>query len=198
MAPLGEVEIWAGDWKTSQRLLNGLNEGALGLVSVFASDIVGARRRLADWRCSLRVLRALPADVFEGRHASEQSAAGITPEAANRFFTRVLQRGKDKWGNSTARLPWGQEEVKAHLTKRHCEGARKAKGIVASEGPGACTLHKELGLTRPLTKATLKCLDPWRAANFRVSRAFRARLRALRPPPKSATRLLDKGSPLFE
>ena len=51
-----------------------------------------------------------------------------------------------------------------------------------------------------LTREVLKC-----AANFGVSRGFRAResarkgvfarLRALRAPPKSAARPLDKGSP---
>ena len=67
------VEVWAGNWKTSKRLLNWFNKGTLELTSAFASDIALTVIRLSGWlRCPL-VLKEIPKDFFGNIDQQHQS-----------------------------------------------------------------------------------------------------------------------------
>ena len=83
----------------------------------------------------------------------------IILKAVKHFFLEALPLGKREFGDRLARLPWTKEEVKAHLKKRYLADEKRTLDLLASEGSGACVVHRELGLTRAIIKRTLKSLD---------------------------------------
>ena len=158
------IVVHAGEYKVIRRLRSWFSKGTLRLQSAMASEIAERLREIIPLlKCAL-IINPLRQDFFEKAKPEGSDPPDIILGTAQKLYKDVLQRGKAKWGDRIARLPWTVEEMKAHLAHRYEYDEQQFIARMKGEGSLASRVFVHFRLTRSLVKSVFNSMRFKRAA----------------------------------
>ena len=165
------IAVNVGNQETQNTLLKWFNKGDLDLMSGFATEIIRSFRRLvaAEFECTA-IFRDLPESFFEDARLTGESSPDVIYATALRVNKEIGPQVWKRWGEQIARLPWTTQETKTKLKNGYIEDELRAIDMLKEVGSTACSIYKELALTRPMVKEALRELRNSRACQVALAK----------------------------